>query len=119
MSHSKDKPVLNVDDDKLYVVHDEGKEEGQGEGPTGATMAERGANINRFRNRLIHESSDEEEEEEVSSDEVSGVSILFLWSHLCELCTDLLWVSRVHGSHFRISLHYYYSSIHFRNTHYT
>ena len=58
-SQSKNKPVLNVDDDDLYVVHGEG----QGEGPA--------ININRFREHMIVESSSEEEET-TSSDEVDG-----------------------------------------------
>ncbi len=69
VSHSKDTPVLSVDDDKLYVVHDKG--EGRGEGPEGSAEGEKSANINRFRNRVLRESGGEDDSE-LSSDEVNG-----------------------------------------------
>lgn len=60
--------MLNVDDDNLYVVHDEG--EGQGEWSAGVTKGHGGVNINRFRDPMAVESSSEEEET-TSSNEVS------------------------------------------------
>ena len=66
VSHSKDEPdgVRNVDDDQLYVVHDEG-EGPKGEGPGAGEM---GTNINRFRNRVTRESESSSSDEEVSDD---------------------------------------------------
>lgn len=59
--HSKDELVLNVDDDKLYEVHDKG----EGEGPI---SPRKGANINKFCNRVISGlGSDDESSVEVSS----------------------------------------------------
>jgi hypothetical protein len=72
VSHSKDKPVLNVDDDKLYVIHDEGKGAGKWEEPEVATAGMLGANINSFHTHIAAESSSSSssEEKETSSDEV-------------------------------------------------
>lgn len=64
MSHVKDGPVLNVDDDHLYEEH----KEGEGVGSPGE-----GGNINRFRNRVIAESATDEEE---SSEDVSQCGIV-------------------------------------------
>ena len=56
--HSKDELVLNVDDDKLYEIHDK---EGEGEEPI---SPKKGTNINKFCNRVI--SSDDDSSVEVS-----------------------------------------------------
>lgn len=72
MTHSKDRPVLNVDDDQLYEVHDnegareeEGGKEGMSDGGEHlkSTGGGKGAgNINSFYDRVIADSAQNEQE---------------------------------------------------------